>query len=1157
MSVALNHECTRVPVTAVASCGALLLAAEGPFLRFYRASDARLISSHRVFKAQAVHGIAVYSEQHNHVTKLVIWGGRYVRALEVSCSLHQPEPELFNISQSNVATAPDWIFDLAPRPTILNERSYHRGTCAAVTAHNALLQVSIERKNADRTSGQSDIVVDISELTTSTRSILYSAHLFWDSPTILLVVAGTAFGEIMYWSWTQSDSSAPVSRTHRIFTGHEGSIFGVRISKELPSRCCQRLRRVIASCSDDRTIRLWDVSDVNPLEKTAKDSDETSEALRTRHTGFSNESFDAAPSTSSDCLAIGWGHTSRVWTVSFLEESPCNGSLFLKSAGEDATTRIWELLPSNSDNEKTTYNMSQLDCAANHSGKNLWATDIFQDPKAVQYTICGGADSKITASPLPQSAQTTKSHTRPALAEYTIEDVMTLANPTSVQAAVTTTQETHRSSKKAEFFRSYCFIDADTFLVTKNSGQVLLASLHARTRASGAGLLAASTLIATLDDLAGYSVCTSGSVPGIAFIAGAKGSIYAYHKGTSDLAKIYGATGKIGDMITADISETTERTRLSLLVTVVGQDEARLLAVDTKSETPVSLDLALPIDKSKTGSLITSMTYVIVSRTGFAILGFRRGSIAIYKMDDENQESGRATLQHVINHVHVDETVTCLKWAPSPSNPSLGHLISVGRDGRLIIHHLDLLGNSFELVSRLLMPIGPNIEGVYFNEDHLMIHGFSNKKWVLYDATAEEEVMGVETGGAHRSWAYQPYPTTEGGTLVWTRASSMHIFSQVGSSHSVIRSGGHGREVKAVAVSPKHDGRSDGRLIATGAEDTDIKIFRYINGDLTCIKTLRKHTTGIQHLQWSHDGKYLFSSGGCEEFFIWRVRDLPSSLGVGIVCEHVYVPESEYADLRIMSFDVVGRGLTYNIAMVFSDSSIKVYSFSPISKEGLVPLARGIYFTSCLTQCTFLPTHSLLTVSTDGHAVIWPLQFDSPPGQASTLSWKHPTRIHQNASKTMATCELDEFTMLIVSGGDDGGLAFMTISYLQESGGAPFASPPVLVSRAHGSAVTSCAIMTHLVTGRVFVLTSGNDEWVRLWEVKLLAGDKESNGGKVSDHMYQLDVSRLEKVKTNVADVSSMAVLDTVDESAKVLLCGVGMEVIRLDWEVKSTCDSR
>lgn len=1069
-----------------------------------------------------------------------------MRALQVRHSAQRPEPEALTVSMSSVALAPDWIIDLAPRPTSLDELQCQDDSFAAVTAHNALLLVSIDGTYGDRESDRSQITVSIRELTTSTRSILYSAHLFWDSSNTLLVVAGTAFGEILYWSWSQDGINAPRSRTHRIFTGHEGSIFGVRISKELPSECCQQVRRVIASCSDDRTIRIWNVSDVDPSKKNSKESGELSDESRTRHTGFSNESFDATPSTSSDCLAIGWGHTSRVWTVRFLEASPYSGSLFLKSAGEDATARIWELLPSNSQDQRKTYTLSQLDCAAHHSGKNLWATDVFQDSKAMQYTICGGADSKITASPLPQSAQATSSRSQMALAEYTIKDVLTLAEPDPAESRLVARHDNHKSSKKNEFFRSYCFVDADTFLLTTNSGKVLLASLRAKIRTDQSGLLAESTCIATIDELAGYSVCTSGSVSGLAFIAGAKGSVYMYRKDTSTLTKIYDAAGKVGDMLTTDVSGMTGHERVTLLVVLVGQPEAHLLIMDVALDSQVSRDITIPIDLA-TGSLVTSMNHVIVSGRSFTFLGFRRGIIAVYESHDNELQTGQATLSHVIDSVHADETVTCMIWVSSSPDPLLGYLISTGRDGRLIIHQLDLSTISGKLVSRLTMPIGPNIEGCYFHKGNLMIHGFSSKKWVLYDVTAEEEIMGVETGGAHRSWAYQPCPSSQGGTLVWTRASSMHIYRQIGSSHTVIRSGGHGREIKAVAISPERSDLSRSPLIATGAEDTDIKIFEYTDGNLICKKTLRKHTTGIQHLQWSHDGRYLFSSGGCEEFYIWRIRDLPSNLGVGIVCDHVYVPESEHADLRIMSFDVRPRGPVYIIVMIFSDSSTKVYHFSPKSFSGLVPLARGIYFTSCLTQCTFLPTQSILTVSTDGHAVVWPLRLEGQLGDASTLKWEHPTRIHQNASKAMAVCDFDEWTMLIVSGGDDGSLAFMTVSNFEESNDT-FASPPVLVSRAHGSALTSCAIVTHPALGHVFLLTSGNDEWVRMWEVKLLRSAKAPSDGKGLSYMYNLEVSRLGKVKTNVADVSSMAVLDTSAGSARVLLCGVGMEVIRFDW---------
>lgn len=115
----------------------------------------------------------------------------------------------------------------------------------------------------------SSLCLDITELTAASRSILYSAHLLWESSNCILIAAGTAFGEIMYWSWSKSAQGDAITQIHQVFLGHEGSIFDVHISKELQRGCCGNLKRVIASCSDDRTIRLWDVSnmDVNATDE--------------------------------------------------------------------------------------------------------------------------------------------------------------------------------------------------------------------------------------------------------------------------------------------------------------------------------------------------------------------------------------------------------------------------------------------------------------------------------------------------------------------------------------------------------------------------------------------------------------------------------------------------------------------------------------------------------------------------------------------------------------------------------------------------------------------------------------------------------------------------------------------------------------------------
>lgn len=136
-------------MTALASCGALLIAAEGPYLRFYHAKTSKFIASKRVFKAQAVHGISVYAEDIGNVTKLVIWGGRLVRAIRLNALIDGPAAEPLSLCLSSVVKAPDWILDLAPRMSSLDDEDvYNQGICAAVTAHNALLEITIWYQNS-------------------------------------------------------------------------------------------------------------------------------------------------------------------------------------------------------------------------------------------------------------------------------------------------------------------------------------------------------------------------------------------------------------------------------------------------------------------------------------------------------------------------------------------------------------------------------------------------------------------------------------------------------------------------------------------------------------------------------------------------------------------------------------------------------------------------------------------------------------------------------------------------------------------------------------------------------------------------------------------------------------------------------------------------
>lgn len=224
-------------------------------------------------------------------------------------------------------------------------------------------------------------------------------------------------------------------------------------------------------------------------------------------------------------------------------------------------------------------------------------------------------------------------------------------------------------------------------------------------------------------------------------------------------------------------------------------------------------------------------------------------------------------------------------------------------------------------------------------------------------------------------------------------------------------------------------------------------------------------------------------------------------------------------------------------------------------------MSEGLYFTSCLTQCVFLDTventipHTILTAGTDGHAVLWPVAGSSgsaPPHPPHTMNYESPLTIHQSSSKTLAYFSHPEQGHIAISGGDDGSIAFMrTSSSGPGCSGVKWRNKPVVVVRTHASAVTACAVLVH--KERIYVLSSGNDQWVRLWEV--IPADEGSYGDDSPEGERDwVMIKRLGRVKTSVADVSSMAVLaSSIEEDvSRVLICGVGMEVLTVNWDATS-----
>ncbi|KAG7044552.1 WD domain-containing protein [Colletotrichum scovillei] len=1156
-----------------------LLAGEDTELKVYD-GEGRLRCQLGIFHAQPIHGIHVAAAAAGHGERrhVLLWGNQAVTVVSAAVIeelILGAEDGTAAAAGTDIieAKAPDWIYD-----GVICPEDPDRGVL--ITAHNEVLEFSV---------GSDGKTVSFGRIVSPSRPILYSANLTWLSETSVLVAGGTVFGEIIVWkchfsggdgdgaataaegTGTSASASKPWCEVLFVFTGHEGSIFGVDISREidLGGGCTARL---LASCSDDRTIRIWDITERPGSPRLQYDA--FGEA---RETGFGGSSSSSAPTAaatdltttqvaSSAPLAMVMGHISRIWHVRFplggLDELAKGRPATVYSFGEDSTLQAWSLavdleawrrraksaaaVVEGREAPVVAASITYKETYARHDGKHIWATAVTEKADGQVLVATGGADSKInlfsdrSLVDGSSSSNTTASKLRELPSELqtlVMRDVVSKLAPRNPDHAI--------PLETKEAFQRFAFVREDTIVATSTTGRLLVGSF---------GPELTWTQIGTDGEtMRALNACTSlkSPAPGLALIGTANKKILLYRDST--VQQVGTVPGKVADIFPLRKSSAEDKgasdKKLEFLVTMLGSGDAmQILTLDLDASAVTSM---VPVPELDSRFVVTAACQV----NDLLVLGSRHGYVSVFRRAEGEQQ----LIPFPAPDRRSGDAITSINVFPTSSTASAAaasHIITTSRDGNYRVYETSDSG--IHLRHETAPAAVPNLEDAWLSDSgDLILCGFRSKNFIVWNETRHEEILRVDCGGAHRAFAYtrqgqqnsnRDGDRDHGMRFVFNKAATLGVYTQHSPSvaathHRTLKRGSHGREVRAIAYSGHSRNSGPRRYIATGSEDTSIRIWEYTTAggashderrELRCVKVVKVHTAGLQSLKWLGED-LLFSCSGNEEFMVWRACDL-GGRGLGLMREAVFADKSEDGDLRITSFDVVALDKEENgsvaVTMAFSNSFVKTYRYTP--GQGFELLFKGQYTGACLTQARHLRVREgvfdVITAATDGCLAIW-------RSRRSEYVLRHTERIHQSSIKALDVHFTSDDRVVVLTGGDDNALGIVTLvsgsssnSDSDNENDSGFETVTRAgVRKAHAAAINGLTVLGER-GGRVDFVTVSNDQRVKMWWLGWREGVEE--------------ITLLADEYSGVADAGDVEIIG----DGKVAVGGVGLEV----WDWKS-----
>lgn len=745
---------------------------------------------------------------------------------------------------------------------------------------------------------------------------------------------------------------------------------------------------------------------------------------------------------SGKLLANGWGHGSRIWNLAFFRDSSSTVKVF--STGEDCTARVWEFQP-----EKDLLHQSMIwdNC---HLGKHVWSGDV--DDSHLKLCVTGGADGRIRL--------------------HDLDILATIAYPVETIA-----NQAEFTFHKNEIIKQYLEL-GDILVALTSNGRVL--TLHQPSETwSLVGLTTED-----IERISKFGILKGFENLNTALVLDRTGNILVLQFENEQLIsktwiedEVFGSNKAVNILTSAHVTENkyfvvtdSPNPQVPLVLRELALEQGRLVVKNTRK-------LAKPGQGN-----FTFTSLVIDLQHNWLILASRHVTIVLY---DLSPETDITEVSGLFKKVCLGDTITAMSVVEYRSSSLL--LMVAVRDGYYM--YIDLSRNSsgefvFRIDHQNKLTKG-FVEGGYIRNNDLILYGFKSSHFYVWNESKQMEIMSEFCGGSHRQWNLFTYEKDlkVDFKFVYLSKASVHIRSHTNrfenDSYGVLRHGTHGREIRDVSISPQATS-DQSRLLLTASEDATIKLGKLLpNGSIENYWTFTRHVSGLQRVKF-FNGEYAASSAANEEFYIWKINQLQTSIPIMVEYSKLQ-PKNDNPDLRIMDFDFLAVENGFLIATVYSDSNIKLFHFSTQTRE-FIRLADDYYSTLCILNVQFLSLEgkTLLMISaTDGHLTIWEIDqfFRTFPDENSVPKLGNMTikqQLHQNALKTFLV--FPRLNLLdIVTGGDDNALILSSLTY---DNGQLTLQCNSFAGGAASSTITSISKVDEFQ-----VAVTSVDQIVRLWSI--------------------------------------------------------------------------